>query len=491
MVIKSPLKNVTDHQQLAQVLGMDPKKFTYVLRNSDTRIYYHSFSIPKKGGSIRNIDKPIKGLALAQDRLFAFLESHYVPKKHVKGYVRGESFLSNARVHQKPKWVLNMDIQDFFGSITFPRVYGLFLSSYFGCNPIVATCLARICCYQNRLPQGAKTSPIIANMIAHNLDKELIVIARKHNVKYTRYADDITFSSTSKNSYKKLTQNQAKVSGDVAVQLSDEINAAFAKAKFTINPKKTRIQFTNERMEVTGLVVNEKPNIRRRDIARLRMKLHSAKKFGADEAAKLWLEPNSNAKFFWQHIEGWLAFIKQVKGSRDKVLVNFCQRALDQNKNLANWIKEEVEMGMEYDVFISHATEDKDRVRHLHEACLKQNLTVFFDEASIEWGNSIVEKINQGLKTAKFFVPVISKSFAEKSWTNKELNAFINSSIATKSRLLPISLGDFDIGKEYPFIGDILYKKWPIEPEAQTVFLEQTALNLKERVDKYISEPSA
>ena len=116
----------------------------------------HSKSRRKRGG-VRNISQPVRGLALAQDRLAAILQKNYKPKSFVKGFVKGESFLSNARYHERQKWVLNFDVKDFFPSIGFARVRGLFMSRYFGFNERVATILARITTFENQLPQGAST----------------------------------------------------------------------------------------------------------------------------------------------------------------------------------------------------------------------------------------------------------------------------------------------------------------------------------------------
>jgi RNA-directed DNA polymerase len=102
---------------------------------------------------------------------------HYKVRPYVKGYVKGSSFVDNARYHEGQRWVLNIDIKDFFPSIGFARVRGLFLSPLFGFNERVATILARCCTFEDALPQGARTSPILANFIAHNLDKKLISIA--------------------------------------------------------------------------------------------------------------------------------------------------------------------------------------------------------------------------------------------------------------------------------------------------------------------------
>lgn len=189
------------------------------------------------------------------------LQNRYKPKAFVKGYVKGESFLSNARYHEGQRWILNIDIKDFYPSIKFPRVRGLFLSRYFGFNEKVSTILSRITTTPDGLPQGARTSPIIANIIASNLDRKLVDLATRHRLKYTRYADDITFSSSHRNIPSDLVISWEPGFGDRAIHLGREIHDIFRSSGFEINEQKTRILMKYERQEVTGLVVNKSANV--------------------------------------------------------------------------------------------------------------------------------------------------------------------------------------------------------------------------------------
>ncbi|MDF3217835.1 hypothetical protein EN962_05935 [Mesorhizobium sp. M7A.F.Ca.CA.001.09.2.1] len=148
-------------KDVAFALGLDPEKFFYVIQHAADGTYYRDFDIPKKRGGVRNISAPRKGLALAQSRFASILCAHYTPKNFVKGYVKGQSFLTNARYHEKQKWILNIDVKDFYPSISFARVRGLFISPYFGFNERVATILARITTYKDGLPQGGVDIAIV------------------------------------------------------------------------------------------------------------------------------------------------------------------------------------------------------------------------------------------------------------------------------------------------------------------------------------------
>lgn len=482
------LKIAHSVQDVAFALGLDPGKFFYVLKHCDDGSYYKTFQIPKKSGGFRDISKPVRGLALAQDRLARILKEHYKPKTFVKGYVKGESFLSNAQYHEKQKWVLNLDIENFFPSIGFARVRGLFLSPYFGFNSNVATILSRITTFKNQLPQGASTSPIIANILANNLDKRIISIVIGERLKYSRYADDITISSSQRQVPSSFVKMWEPDKGARLVQIGSALQDAFRQSHFSINDKKTRIQFPYERQEVTGLVVNKKANVWRKDISKLRMKIHSAKKYGPDSAAQIWVGKNRNGQDFWAHIEGWLAYIRQVRGPNDPVLAKLCKQSILAGLKTSQWIQRCSDMVREFDVFLSHASEDKEKVRELKMALEAKGVKVFFDEDSIEWGDSIVDKINQGLLKSSFFVPVLSETFLKKGWTNKELNSAIHININRKGRILPIALNSFPIAENYPLLNEILYKKWPDEISEQTKFVDEVADQLLLKVQKAHSD---
>ncbi|NNU41041.1 TIR domain-containing protein [Rhizobium sophorae] len=471
--------SVTD---VAFSLGLEPSKFFYVVQNADNGRYYKEFQIPKKKGGMRHIAKPVRGLALAQDRLAAILRDKYEPKPFVKGYVKGQSFLTNARYHERQKWVLNIDIKDFFPSIGFARVRGLFMSSYFGFNDRVATILARITTFKDGLPQGATTSPVIANIVAHNLDKKLLAIAVKERLRYSRYADDITFSSSQKAVPPSVVRGWEPMHGPRTVDLGGAVLEAFRSARFEINDEKTRILLASERQEVTGLIVNRGANVWRRDISLLRMKLHSARVHGPEKAAKLWLKTTESPVHFWQHIEGWLSYISQVRGGDDPVTAKLCKMAVLSGFKGTTWIEAYAEMVREFDVFLSHASEDKPKVRILKNKLEYYGIKVFFDADSIEWGDTIVEKINHGLLKSSYFVPFLSKTFSSKGWTNKELNSAIAMNVNRRGRILPICDGDFSIEENYPLLNETLYKTWPSDPTEEDQFVTSVADEILKRV---------
>jgi RNA-directed DNA polymerase len=167
---------------------------------------YTAFAIPKSSGGTRQILAPIPPLKLAQRRLalrlqdcLQTIESEQIIKPDCiisHGFKRDLSIATNAQMHLNRRWVFNIDLVDFFPSVNFGRVRGFFIKNkHFQMQPQAATVLAQLACYQNLLPQGAPTSPVISNLIAGLLDIRLNKLASRSRCTFTRYADDITFST--------------------------------------------------------------------------------------------------------------------------------------------------------------------------------------------------------------------------------------------------------------------------------------------------------
>jgi hypothetical protein len=174
-------------------------------------------------------------------------------------FERGRSIVTNASLHKRRRYVLNLDLEDFFPSINFGRVRGFFLRyKHFSLNEKVATVLAQIACHKNELPQGSPCSPVISNLIAHSLDIRLAVLAKAGRCTYSRYADDITFSTNRKEFPPELA---FPIEDSSDWKLGHPLVQAVERSGFRINDAKTRMQYRGSRQVVTGLVVNEKVNV--------------------------------------------------------------------------------------------------------------------------------------------------------------------------------------------------------------------------------------
>jgi RNA-directed DNA polymerase len=266
--ILKKLKDASSLEDLAAILGYKPSALAYIVYKIPPGNKYKKFTIPKSGGGAREICAPIEPLKTLQRRLANVIyacreeidsESGRSPLSH--GFRKKLSIVTNARRHKRRRYVLNLDLQDFFPTFNFGRVRGFFIrNKSFELNDKVATVIAQIACFENMLPQGSPCSPIIADLIAHVLDVRLAQLAKKNQITYSRYADDLTFST----SHREFPPSVATpvAAGSPKWEPSPALARAIHKADFTINPAKTRMQFRMSRQLVTGLTVNAKVNIR-------------------------------------------------------------------------------------------------------------------------------------------------------------------------------------------------------------------------------------
>lgn len=259
------LKAASTRDDVAAVLGYKPNTLSYILYAVPDVTKYVTFNIPKKTGGVRTINAPNEKLSGLQKHLANLLttcESEILRASNLPslshGFKKEHSITTNAYSHTGRRFVLNLDLADFFNSFNFGRVRGFFIKNNdFLLNPNVATVLAQIATHENKLPQGSPSSPIITNLITHILDIKLAQLAKKNRCMYSRYADDITFST-----------NQKEFPSDIASfdinskwQLSDFLIGKIMRAGFAINSSKTRMQTAPNKQVVTGLSVNRKVNI--------------------------------------------------------------------------------------------------------------------------------------------------------------------------------------------------------------------------------------
>jgi S1-C subfamily serine protease len=244
--------------------------------------------------------------------------------------VRDRSIVTNAERHLGKRHVFNLDLEDFFGSIHFGRVKNLFKSVPFCFPTNVATILAQICCVDGRLPQGAPTSPVVSNMIAWKLDGQLQELAKVMHCTYTRYADDISFSFTC--SQARLPE-EIVVFGDGIASPGHELTQIIRDNGFRINYGKVRLASRTMRMEVTGLTVNRRLNVRRRYVRQVSAMLHAWEKFGYAAAEQEFNEryssghrPSGQPRSFAHVLRGKLSFLRSIRGPRDAIFNKLARR---------------------------------------------------------------------------------------------------------------------------------------------------------------------
>lgn len=291
---------------------------------------YRSFKIPKKNGKQRIISAPVKGLKSMLKALNIIFECLYTPSVAAMGFTIGRSIVDNAYLHVGMNYVLNLDLKDFFPSISQARIWARLQLAPFSFPREVASIAAGLCCMQSVdetgkkkgvLPQGAPTSPILTNAVCDKLDRRLIGLAKRFNVKYSRYADDITFSSM---------HSVYAVEGD----FMKELRRIIEEQNLSINEEKTRLQKRGSRQEVTGIIVCEKPNVTRNYIRDIRMLLHVWEKFGHERAYarflpsyianKLGATPHTPS--MEEVLRGKIMYIKMVKGEGSPVYKTLCSQ---------------------------------------------------------------------------------------------------------------------------------------------------------------------
>jgi retron-type reverse transcriptase len=325
----STLKAATSLHDVAYILGFKPKALAYVLYAKPAETKYRKFEIPKRLGGKRTISAPDADLKNLQKRLSKLLQdciseinkTRKIQSSLSHGFRRGHSIVTNALPHRNRRYVLNLDLDNFFGTINFGRVRGFFIKNRnFELRPKVATILAQIACHENALPQGSPCSPVISNLIGHLLDIRLAALAHKTGCTYSRYADDLTFS-TNKRTF------PAKVGTPEMVphkwKAGKEIKRIIRETGFTINAAKTRLQYQGSRQEVTGLVVNVRANPRAEYRRLARAMVHRLCKTGKFEIPMMSVDDKGNAVAknvdgTLEQLQGILSFIDMVRAHKAK-----------------------------------------------------------------------------------------------------------------------------------------------------------------------------
>lgn len=269
LFIMKKIDEITDREDVAELLGFKESAVTFILYKIPDSEKYTQWEIPKKGGGSRTIKSPCDKLKLLQTRLAEKLYEKYEEIIDIRnkkessllshGYIREYSIITNARKHKRRRYVFNIDIKDFFPSINFGRVRGYFINSnHFKLPEAASTALAQIICYENQLPQGSPTSPVMSNLIGHLIDLRLAALAKKARCAYSRYVDDITFSTNMKTFPREIAVLNDENQWIIGNSLRKEIE----RAGFQYNPKKISMQCHISRQVVTGLVINEKINVK-------------------------------------------------------------------------------------------------------------------------------------------------------------------------------------------------------------------------------------
>lgn len=229
------IKSIQDFSELTHI-----SKYTLYQLSINANRYYKIYSIPKKSGKLRIISQPSKKLKGIQAWILVNILNKLSVSTNCKGFEIGSSTSDNAQAHVGAKTLLTIDLEDFFPTITQKQVFNVFRC--IGYNSTISVFLSNICTYNETLPQGSPTSPKLANLCTWNLDVRIQGYVTKKGITYTRYADDMTFSSNSMNN----------LSGILPM-----LRRIIISEKFVINEKKTRLARKSNAKIVTGLVLTD------------------------------------------------------------------------------------------------------------------------------------------------------------------------------------------------------------------------------------------
>ncbi len=315
-------------RDVARILEVTYDRLIYHLHKTDPQTRYKTFHIPKRSGGNREISAPATSLKIIQRKLNQVLQAAYPPRAQVHGFVYGKSILTNATQHIKKRLILKIDIQNFFPTINFGRVRGMFMAYPYSRNEGVATVLAQICCFNNSLPQGAPTSPIVSNMVCAKMDSELLGLARSCRSTYTRYADDLTFSTFQRRFPPALAKfnaanNEISIGGDLLQIIESNC--------FQVNPKKVRLLPAHRRQIVTGLITSKFPNVSRQYVNRIRAMLYAWGKYQLSGAEQHFHEKHdrkyrcviTRIPSFSKVVEGKIEFLGHVRGRNNPTYLKF------------------------------------------------------------------------------------------------------------------------------------------------------------------------
>lgn len=338
--VSEQFKQLKTRTDVANILGIDEKSLRYFLYAVKPDNMYIEFTIEKRRGGARSISAPDRRLKNIQRKLLRILENVYNPKVCAYGFINGKSICDNANKHLKRNQLLNIDLKDYFTQINFGRVRGMLLKKPYELGEEAATTLAQLMCYKGRLPQGAPTSPIVANMICAPMDNHFMKLAKDYQLHYTRYADDITIST------KGTFPTDIAYEKNNTVIIGSKILDILRRDGFELNEEKIHLRSKDERQEVTGLIVNKKVNVRREYIKEVRAILHNYEKNGVDNAIlsyitkykkKINVEDEKNKlsdsqkreqviNWFIEILKGKISFIKDVRGENDLVYIKYAKQ---------------------------------------------------------------------------------------------------------------------------------------------------------------------
>lgn len=323
----SLLQSCDTFADLAAVLSIDEAKLrAFAYKLPDSKKYKPRF-FSKRDGSIRTLFAPHSTLKMIQRKLADELTGLYRPNSRAFAYIKERGIRANAAAHLRHRAIFCIDLVDFFGQINFGRIRGRLMAEPYNLTNSVATAIARLTTHSNQLPFGAPSSPVLSNMICSAMDAQLTDLGRDHGCFYTRYADDIVFS-TQKRRFPPQVARLLEVDGVTQVSPGQELEHIVVSNGFAINPGKTRLRGRAESQIICGVLVNERLNVRRELRREVRALLHAWGKFGPEKVQNLWTSKfgHPDDKSFERALRGKIEFLRHIRGENDDLVWKAAER---------------------------------------------------------------------------------------------------------------------------------------------------------------------
>ena len=299
-----------------ELLNEEPNTINDIIKNIDR--HYLSYGIKKRRGKSRRIDAPQEQLLEIQRKILYKILYRYKPHPIAHGFVKHRGPKTNAEEHVGAEILITIDIKNFFNSIREEQVYSTLEYLFDKRLPYEKAMssdinvITKLLTYRGRVPQGAVTSPAISNLFMLPFDKKIKKLQAKHRVKVTRYCDDIAIS-TKKNTGIKIKE------------ILDDIREILRPAGLRMNKAKTKVRKRYHRMKVTGIIVNEKPNIPRENWRNFRACLHNIKtKDPFEKVSDLDL----------QKIRGYIEWVKMINPTRGQQFLTEYEKILSMQEKL-------------------------------------------------------------------------------------------------------------------------------------------------------------
>lgn len=296
---------IFDQPHLAGLLGYD-LEYVQIL-STFSEDFYKEYKIPKRNGKMRIINEPLPNLKEIQTWILNnILLSPWVVENvspNVTAFMPERCIIDNAKCHVGKRTVICMDLKDFFTSVKLIQVYAVFSDMGYGKD--VAGTMAHLCTLEGVLPQGAPTSPMLSNLVMKRIDKLITAFCESKDITYTRYADDLTFSTDQNFEYGKLI---------------GYVKTVMDYNKFTLNEAKTKVFHRNNSQNVTGIVVNEHLQVGKKYRKKIRQEMYYLQRYGLTQHFAHTHYPYS-PKAYLNHLLGKINHVLHVNGEDKEMLV--------------------------------------------------------------------------------------------------------------------------------------------------------------------------